>query len=439
MQYLTYEYQATCGVQARELAGFGKELAPIIEQVAKAIGSGDESHYGFAKLPNTPVMVTKIKAVIQAKKALRPTALVVIGIGGSNLGTVAVHALLNGKLYNEEQPTTKIYFADTVDSDYILDITMLIEQELQKENTIILNIISKSGGTTETVANAEIFLAILKRYRPVDYQKCVVVTTDYDSALWQLAEKEQFTTLEIPKLVGGRYSVLSAVGLFPLGLIGVDIQELLNGALSMNALCVNDAIEQNLAASSAAIQHALYKRNIAIHDTFIFSVDGESLGKWYRQLVGESLGKEFNVKGERAPVGITPTVSLGSTDLHSVGQLYLGGPVRHFTTFVTFKKLISEVQVPVFKNFEHLVANIQGKSLPWIMQAIEQGVKAAYLKNNRPFASLVIPEKSAFCVGQFLQLKMFEIVYLGYLLGVNPFDQPNVESYKQETRKILNS
>jgi glucose-6-phosphate isomerase len=435
MRFLTYEYQQTCGVDSQQLTAISSDLAPCIEELAAAVSGSGHEQYAFAHMPQDQEHRAACKKMIAAKKALNPKALVVIGIGGSNLGTLAVHELLHGTLYNESNPPIRIYCADTVDSDYIHAIYLRLEQELEKGNTILLNIISKSGSTTETIANAEVFLALLRKYHPADFHEYVVVTTDQGSALWLLAEKERFALLAIPKKLGGRYSVLSCVGLFPLGMIGVDIEKLCEGAISMNALCVQQ--QDNPAVIGAAINYALYQKNIPIHDTFIFSVDGQSLGKWYRQLMGESLGKELSKDGKRNPVGIVPTVSLGSTDLHSVGQLYLGGPVRHFTTFITIEQLNSDLQVPVFENFEALVADIQGKPLRTIMHAIEIGIKAAYKKNERPFVSLVFPAKSAYYVGQFLQLKMFEIVYLGYLLGVDPFDQPNVELYKQETRKIL--
>jgi glucose-6-phosphate isomerase len=145
--------------------------------------------------------------------------------------------------------------------------------------------------------------------------------------------------------------------------------------------------------------------------------------------MGESLGK--------ANIGLTPTVSIGSTDLHSVGQLYLGGAKNKFTTFVSTQKQKHTVKIPNFKEFDVLVENIQNKSLSFIMDSILHGVQKAYKNNHVPFCTVVLPEINAYYVGQFLQLSMLEMIYLGKLLKVNPFDQPHVELYKQETRKIL--
>lgn len=179
------------------------------------------------------------------------------------------------------------------------------------------------------------------------------------------------------------------------------------------------------------------KKQITIHDLFVFSVQLESLGKWYRQLVGESLGKEFDTDGNKVHVGITPTVSVGSIDLHSVGQLYLGGPYDKFISFLSIDEHKPTISVPKLAQFDELVANIQGKPLASIMQAILHGVKAAYKKSERPFCSFIWPTLSPYYLGQFMQLSLLEIVYLGNLLNVNPFDQPNVEQYKDETRKVL--
>jgi glucose-6-phosphate isomerase len=301
---------------------------------------------------------------------------------------------------------------------------------------VIVNGISKSGTTTETIANFEVILNLLRRHK-TRYRDCVVVTSDKESKLWSLATEKGFDILEIPEKVGGRYSVLSSVGLFPLGLLGVDIERLLAGAKDARDLCLQQNIEENPAAISSVVQFLHYKKGKNIFDLFLFSNDLESLGKWYRQLMAESLGKKFNLLREKVNVGITPTVSIGSTDLHSVAQLYLGGPYDKFTTFVSVEKDKSVLNVPQLEGYSELVAGIQGKSLKNIMNAILEGTKTAFRKDRRPFVEILLPDKSEYSIGQFLQFKMIETMYIGYLLNVNPFNQPSVESYKKETRRIL--
>ncbi len=425
---------STSGVDDADINPLIQKLKPEIQKIREA--KKYETDYAFINLATDRNNLSVVQKCIEDKKKLKPTMCIVIGIGGSNLGTLAVGQALFGPLYNQTTDGIKLYFADTVDADQINDILVLAKKELEKGNDIILNVVSKSGSTTETIANFEIFLSLLKEYKEDDYHQYIVATTDKDSKLWNLAQEENFDCLEVPKKVGGRFSVFSAVGLFPLGLIGVDVKEFLDGAQSMVPVCTaND--EKNSAARGAAILYQQYCDGITIHDLFLFSVALKGIGRWYRQLVGESLGKEQTKSGEVKPTGITPTVSVGSTDLHSMAQLYLSGPIDRFTTFVSVEKNNSSIIIPDLPEFEKLVSNIQGKSLSLIMDAILKGTQTAYKKGKRPFVSVVLPKKSAYYIGQFLQYKMIETVYLAYLLDVNPFDQPGVERYKQETRKVL--
>jgi len=179
-----------------------------------------------------------------------------------------------------------------------------------------------------------------------------------------------------------------------------------------------------------------HEHGFTINDNFFFHPELESVGKWYRQLMGESVGKEQSLTGEVVHAGITPTVSLGSTDLHSVGQLYLGGPKDKLTTFVSSKQTAS-LSVPDERVFPNLVPMITGRSAADIMAAILQGVKIAYQKADLPFMEVVLDSLDEESIGAYLQFKMLEMMYLGQLLSVNSFDQPNVESYKVETKQIL--
>lgn len=437
MKQISFDYVQTSLVTVDELRSVQDVLADEIDRITQARSQGYQTDYASINLSQDKALVADVMRVVAEKKALQPRALVVIGIGGSNLGTMAVHRALYGNYYNEQDSDIKIYFADTVDTDSLYDSVLLVEQEMEKGHNVILNVISKSGTTTESIANFELFLELLKRYRPYNYHDFVVATTDEGSQLWQFAKKERFSCLSIPQAVGGRYSVFSAVSLFPLAFLGVDIQALHEGAASMLPACLNKDIFQNMAALSAAILAIQYKKGCNIHDTFIFSPDLESVGKWYRQLMGESIGKAYNRTGQKVNTGITPTVSVGSVDLHSVAQLYLGGPYDKCTTFISVEKNKSDLVLPEFNEFESMVPKIQGKRFSGIMSAILQGTKAAYYNDSRPFVSITLPEKSEYYIGQLLQCKMMEIMYLGYILNVNPFDQPQVELYKKETKKIL--
>jgi glucose-6-phosphate isomerase len=404
------------------------EITKIKESIQKK-----ENGYDAINLPFDTKKFDKILELIKSKQALKVEAIIVIGIGGSNLGAIAVHEAINGKVYNQKEKT-KILFADTTDADTIYEIKLVMEHILKSEKNVILNLISKSGNTTESIANFEVLLEALKKHRK-DYQKYVVVTTDKGSNLEQLAVKEQFEILNIPETTGGRYSVFSPAGLFPLGMIGIDIKKLLKGARSVTDKCTSKDIQKNPSAQSAIDLFCNHREGKSIHDLFIFSNDFESLGKWYRQLLAESLGKKYTRSGIKVNEGITPTVSIGSTDLHSMAQLYLGGPEDKFTTFIKVLPRQKE-KIPKFKEYESLVGGIQGKKLSEIMDAIFSGTKLAYIKGKKPFNQITL-EKNEYSLGQYMQYEMIKIIMLGHLLNLNSFDQPAVEEYKEETRKIL--
>jgi glucose-6-phosphate isomerase len=435
MKGINFSFEAAL-VPHERIVQSAEKLRPEIRNMASAVSKGYSDDRASINLCDDKSMLSNVKRAVKDKLRLKPEYLVVVGIGGSNLGTMAVQEAVLGKLYNQLTPSTKVLYADTVDPDYLNNILALVEPALEKERNVLLSMVSKSGTTTETVANAEVLMESLRKHGK-NYQKSVVVISDKDSKLWKIALRDGFNVLETPEKVGGRYSVFSPVGLFPLGVLGINMNELLAGAKSMRDACVDTNIERNPAAISATVQYVHHEVGRDISDVFLFANDLESLGKWCRQLMAESLGKEFSKKGAIVNVGITPTVSIGSTDLHSMAQLYLGGPYDKLTTFVSVENNNSRVSVPRLKGYSRLVDGIQGKSLADIMHAILEGTKEAFRKGGRPFMEIGLPCKSEYFLGQFLQFKMMETMYLAYLLDVNPFDQPNVESYKEETRKIL--
>lgn len=437
MDYIRVSIEESAAVDSAGLHDTIASAKSEIERMQKAQETGYESSYASINLPADDQMRRHIKEVIALQQSRKPCVLVVIGIGGSCLGTMAVHEMLYGRHYNADNPVIRVYYVDTIDVDMLHEILRFVEEYLKQDNEIIINVISKSGNTTETVVNFEFFFDLIKKYRPHNYQESIVITTDEGSKMWEFGAEAGITCLAVPRQVGGRYSVLSAVGLFPLGLIGVDIDALCAGAADSIKRCTSMTIAENDAVQRAAVLYMNYQVGRMIHDTFMFSVDGESLGKWYRQLMGESIGKAFDREGKLVHVGITPTVSIGSTDLHSVGQLYLGGPHDKVTTFIAVEKTKFHLVLPTYASFDKLVAKIQGKSVKSILNAIMQGVQHAYMHAGLPFMTIVLPQKNARYIGQLMQMQMLEIMYLGYMFNVDPFDQPQVELYKKETRKIL--
>jgi glucose-6-phosphate isomerase len=403
------------------------EITKIKESISKA-----EKGYDAINLAKSKEMLSVLK-LAKDKQQLDISAVIVIGIGGSNLGTMAVYEALRGKFCNIKE-SKKLFFADTTDSDTIFEIRNQMDAILKSGKNVLLNLISKSGNTTESIANFEVLFEVLKKQRK-DYKKYVVFTTDKNSLLEILGKKEGFDILNVPQNVGGRYSVFSPVGLFPLAMMNIDVKKLLRGAGSLTDKCLSKDISKNPSALGALDLYCNYREGKAIHDVFFFSNDLESTGKWYRQLLAESLGKKYSKTDARVNEGITPTVSIGSTDLHSMAQLYLGGPANKFTTFIKVIPKQKE-KIPKMKEYGALVSGIQGKKLSDIMDAIFSGTKIAYIKGGRPFNQITLG-KDEYSIGQYLQYEMIKVIMLGHLMNVNPFDQPAVEQYKEETRKIL--
>lgn len=405
-----------------------KKLSPYVLKLQKIAKLGG---YSFPEssinLPSDAELLARVKEYISEKASEKLKYIIVIGIGGSSLGTKALYDAVFGfydVLRNDRFP--QLIFLDTQHSETLQSVLEIISS-LSSKGEIIVNAISKSGGTTETIVNLEIVYSALKtRFEYVEDR--FVITTTKNSPFQNKAHELGIATLLIPEVVGGRFSVFSTVGLFPLGLAGINIELFRQGAEKMRNICIQEDIEVNPAVISACLVFLYNKEGLSICDSFFFAPQLESLGKWYRQLVGESLGKDGK--------GIVPTVSIGSSDLHSVVQLYLGGPKNIFTTFVYFLKKQLSVSVPQKPVF-NLVADIGGKSTSIINQAIVSGVKKAYQKQDRPFVEIVFEKEIEEEVGAFMQFKMLEIMYLGYLIEVNTFDQPEVELYKIETKKIL--
>jgi glucose-6-phosphate isomerase len=426
------------GISAEEHSEEQRKLLPYSETLHDIIARKDFSaEEASLCLLSDNESFSKIKKCITEFKKPTLKYVVVIGIGGSNLGTLAIYDALFGTqdvCVKERLP--KLLFLDTTSEEKLTAVIKLLEKE-KSANSFVINIISKSGTTTETIVNFEVLYgALSKKFKGLE--KRVVVTTDFKSPLWEIAEQRGFAHLSIPKKVGGRYSVFSAVGLFPLGLVGVKIKDLLTGAWAMQERCLSfGGTEENPAAVGAVILNTMRERNISIHNNFFFAPELESLGKWVRQLVGESLGKEHDTDGNVVHAGITPIVSIGSTDLHSMAQLYFGGPRDKFTTLVVVEKPASRLSVPKKQVFGGLVENIGGKSVFGIMNATAQGVSTTYQNLSLPYNTIAFSNVSAASLGEFLQYKMLETMYLAKLMKVNAFDQPNVEIYKQETRKIL--
>jgi glucose-6-phosphate isomerase len=376
----------------------------------------------FLNLPSDKNILKEIEQVKKEKITGDLKYLIIIGIGGSSLGAKAVYDALIGFDDNFSQKLPKIIFSDTDNPDYLAEIRKLLA-EIKNPSEVLINIITKSGDTMETIVNSEVLLSGL------DLESRVVVMTNPGSKLEEQARQKGITVLNIPEKVGGRFSVFSIAGMLPVALCGIDASKILNGALSMREKCLNENLEENPALLSAVIEFEHYKNGKNIWDHFFFNSQLESLGKWCRQLIAESLGKDGK--------GPTPTVSIGTNDLHSMVQLYLGGPKDKNTTFVFVEKGREDETVPA--DFPQVVSGVSGKKVSELEKTVYEGVKKSYADAGLPFSEILLDDISEFSLGEFMMFKMIEILFLGKMIGVNPFGQPNVEDYKNNVRQALNN
>ena len=435
---LTFSYQQA-GMPDDVRKSFFEKLRPTIGRLAVIAGNHDYTeNESSISLPDDAAVLTDVEMVAKKLATKKLKYVFVIGIGGSSLGTKAIYDALLGStdMLNVGQ-FPKLIFFDTNDNEYLSEFPAFIKENLTSLDECVVTLITKSGTTIEPIANAEYIVSVLTDQFGADIFKRVCMITDEGSPLWDVAQQKGSPRLSIPKPVGGRYSVLTAVGLLPLMLSGIDIREVRNGAVAARTSATADDADKNIAALSASVLMYQYQQKKSIHDTFIFHPELESIGKWYRQLMGESVGKEKDIHGKIVHAGMTPRASIGSTDLHSVGQLYLGGPKDKVTTFVRAKKSSRGAALPEKRFFPELVPSITGKTMNEIMAAIYEGVKIAYTKHELPYMEVVLSGITPYALGAFLQFKMIEMMYLGTLMEVNAFDQPNVESYKVETKRIL--
>lgn len=394
-----------------KLKGYRAEVKRVVEQ-------NDDSKHEYALVhPQNPSVHDQIDSLKKHFKSIKH--LVLVGIGGSNLGTEAVHSVLDaGKV--------KLHSLDTVSAH---DIEQLLGKlkSVKKASQLGVCVISKSGGTAETLVNAGVLLdALVEQLGEGVYGQTVFIgnaKTDFMKAGKRLGVQ----TVTMPEIVGGRYSVSTEVGLVPLALLGHDTDAFIAGLLD----ATNEEFETVVAENAARVA-AYTNKNYHHYNFFAFEPRLERLGAWYRQLAAESLGKEQDRAGKPVTKGFLPTIST-PVELHSVGQLFLSGFPGVYTDFVTFDDDSIDYNVP-----KKGIAKTYGKhTAQEVATAIYGGVMAAYQDQVLPYRSTIFDENLAYSLGLFMAMRMLETMYVAELMNVNAFDQPNVELYKIKTKEIL--
>lgn len=367
---------------------------------------------------------------------------VLLGIGGSYMGARALFDAVCHPYHNElpreaRDKKPKLYFeGNNVDNDAASGLLDLLSKTGKPDDWGIV-VISKSGGTLETAAALRIFLNQLKDSAKGDAKKIanrVIPVCGTGGKLDELQKAlgcpERF---EVPDGVGGRFSILSAVGLLPAALLGIDIVKLLEGAAAMNKRFRDAPFEENPVLQYVAVCHGLeVRRNINIRVLSVWSKTLETLGLWYDQLLAESIGKDF--------LGATPLTCVNTRDLHSRAQQHQEGTRDKLMTNVIVQNVKSKpLAIGESEHDQDQLNELADKTLPDIMSAAIQGTNQAYNEAGRPTADIVLPEVSEETLGQFLQMMMIATTVEGRLMGVNPFGQPGVEAYKKNMNAILRS
>ncbi len=357
-----------------------------------------------------------------------------VGIGGSDMGVRAVYEALRGYSdgpYSDSAP--ELIALGTIEPAVLARTIELIKKESLESFACV--VISKSGTTTETIVNANILYKHLSEaFSEEEMKKRTVVITDEQSPLAQQAHTRGITVISLPSSVGGRFSIFTGVGLLPLALLGFNVDAFCDGA--------RDAITASVARNTpqvgavlASLLFEAYLNEVRVHELFFWNPELETMGKWYRQLLAESVGKE---RTDGTKVGFTPTTAIGSVDLHSLGQLIFGGRNDRFTTFVGSPKSWESTDTCTDTS-PFTLPMIQGKSLAEIFSAIQHGVEDTYKQHKLPFISIELSGLHERELGAFMGLHMTMVMYLAQLFDVNAFDQPAVERYKSNVRNILHT
>ncbi|MEH7384828.1 glucose-6-phosphate isomerase [Bacillus sp. JJ1521] len=357
--------------------------------------------------------------------------LLVIGIGGSYLGAKAAIDWLNHSFYNalskEQRKTPQIVFVgNNISSTYMKDLMDLLEG---KDYSI--NVISKSGTTTEPALAFRIFRKMLvEKYGIDEARKRIYATTDKArGALKTLATEEGYESFVIPDDVGGRYSVLTAVGLLPIAVSGANIEEMMKGAQAASADFSKSELEENAAYQYAAVRNALYNKGKTIEMLINYEPGLQYFSEWWKQLFGESEGKDQK--------GIYPSSANFSTDLHSLGQYVQEGRRDLFETVINIEKSRHELIVEAEDNDLDGLNYLAGKSVDFVNTKAFEGTMLAHTDGGVPNLIVHVPEMDEYSFGYLVYFFEKACAMSGYLLGVNPFDQPGVEAYKVNMFALL--
>jgi len=423
------------GITAGQLKALAEKTTPIIGKLNEERKAGKTPYRDLSYSEQT---IQKVKELTAELKD-RCENLVVLGIGGSALGNIALQTALNPYMHNlddTQRPGPRLFVFDNIDPDQLGSFLDWVDDKLDKT---IFNVISKSGRTAETASQFMIVRRLLIDKLGTDaYKNNVVATTDAKrGTLRTIATEQGLRSLEVPDGVGGRFSVLSAVGLFSAAMCGIDIDRLLAGARDMDARVSNEDFYKNPAAINAAINWHFYNHGKKISVMMPYSYHLKDLADWYRQLWAESLGKAKDLAGNEVHIGPTPVKALGATDQHSQVQLYRDGPNDKLFTFLQVDNFGTKLKAGPAPDCAAELGFLAGADLGALLNSEKKATEYALLANSRPCLTIIFDSVNAYTVGAFIYLYEVTTSLAGALFGINTYDQPAVELGKEAAFALL--
>jgi len=423
------------GITPGQLKSLGKKIKPLILKINKQRKDGETP---FRDLPYNKGISKRVNTLVKTLQK-ECNYLVVLGIGGSALGNIALDTALRPFLpdpKDKQSGRPQLFVFDNVDPDQFGSFLDYIKPQLKRT---VFNVISKSGRTSETAAQfmivREMLIDVLGK---AGYQKQVVATTDAKAGtLRTIADIDKLETLEVPDGVGGRFSVLSAVGLFSAVMCGINLNQLLAGARDMDARVKTTRFMENPAAINAAINYHYYTHGKPISVMMPYSNALKDMADWYRQLWAESLGKKLDLDKREVWIGPTPIKALGTTDQHSQVQLYREGPNDKLFTFLQVNNFAKSLKIGPAPDCSPELGFLAGKKMSTLFNNEKKATEYALMESNRPNLTVIFDKVNAYTVGQFIYLYEVTTSFMGALLDINPYDQPAVELGKEATFALM--
>lgn len=416
-------------LDSNSLESFKQKVQVAHEELEAGTSPGSD-FLGWLHLPSsiTPEFIQDIQNTANILRQHCDT-IVVAGIGGSYLGARAVIDALGNSfswLTNKGENPNILFAGNNISEDYLFELT----EYLQDKKFGVINI-SKSGTTTETALAFRLLKKQCEEQRgKSEAQKVIVAITDATRGAARItADKEGYKSYIIPDNIGGRFSVLTPVGLLPIACAGFDITELVNGAQEMEKVCAEKSYEKNIAYQYAVVRNALYKSGKKIEILANYHPKLHFMSEWWKQLYGESEGKE--------QLGIFPASVDFTTDLHSMGQWVQDGERTIFETVLSIEKPEKELLFPHDEENLDGLNFLTGKRVDEVNKMAELGTRLAHIDGGVPNLRIVLPELNAYYIGQLIYFFEIACGISGRILGVNPFDQPGVEAYKKNMFALL--